>query len=269
VIIHELGHGLHDWAAGCISQDNGLSEGIGDWVAASYSISKGHWAPADPQYSWVFDWDGHNPFWQGRVTNWNDSNTWPAGTGGGCLHTCGQYWASSMVDIMEATSRDEAEIMHWEGIKATSCTATHEEAAAAVVQAAFDNNLNYTAACDAFENTGYWTTAGAEPLVCQQNVLITKEALTDPAPAGGNLTFRITVTNNLTTMAADVWLNDLLQSTMPGGSVVNYVSDTCGGGMSGGTWQYNVGNMELRVRQYGLWALVELDQMEELSLLAL
>ena len=43
VIIHELGHGLHDWAAGCISQSNGLSEGIGDYVAAEYSQTLGQW----------------------------------------------------------------------------------------------------------------------------------------------------------------------------------------------------------------------------------
>ena len=159
VVIHELGHGLHDWAAGCISQSNGLSEGIGDYVAAEYSQILGQWTPADTEYDWVFNWDGHNPFWNGRVTNWNDSNTWPQGTGGGCLHTCGQYWSSSMIDIWEHLGRDLTARAHWTGITSIGCSATHVDAANAVLQAAID--LGYSSAdintiFDVFaNNTGY------------------------------------------------------------------------------------------------------------------
>ena len=36
VIIHELGHGIHDWITqGGLSQVNGLSEGTGDYFAQS------------------------------------------------------------------------------------------------------------------------------------------------------------------------------------------------------------------------------------------
>ena len=159
VIIHELGHGLHDWAAGCISQSNGLSEGIGDYTAAEYSQTLGQWTPADPEYNWVFNWDGHNPFWPGRVTNWNDTNTWPAGTGGGCLHTCGQYWSSSMIDIWELLGRDATARAHWTGVMSLGCSATHVDAANAMLQAAAD--LGYPSAdintmFDVFvNNTGY------------------------------------------------------------------------------------------------------------------
>jgi hypothetical protein len=159
VIIHELGHGLHDWAAGCISQSNGLSEGIGDYAAVEYSRTLGQWTPADPEYDWVFSWDGHNPFWSGRVTDWNDTHTWPDGTGGGCLHTCGQYWSSSMIDIYEQLGRDATARAHWTGVMSLGCSATHVDAANAVLQAAVD--LGYSAAdvntiYDVFaNNTGY------------------------------------------------------------------------------------------------------------------
>ncbi len=62
VVIHELGHGIHDWVTGGgLSQKQGLSEGVGDYYAVSYSRAyAGQWEPSDPQYHWVFSWDGHN-----------------------------------------------------------------------------------------------------------------------------------------------------------------------------------------------------------------
>lgn len=59
VIIHELGHGLHDWLTnGRLSRREGLSEGFGDYVAMSYSRSKNLWKSSQQQYDWVFKWDG-------------------------------------------------------------------------------------------------------------------------------------------------------------------------------------------------------------------
>jgi hypothetical protein len=88
VVIHELGHGIHDWVTGgSLSQVDGLSEGFGDYIAQSYSRSLAQWAPGDPQYQWVFSWDGHNPFWNGRVTNYGAH--YPDGLVGQ-IHTDGQ-----------------------------------------------------------------------------------------------------------------------------------------------------------------------------------
>ena len=76
VIIHELGHGLHDWVAtGALSQVNGLSEGTGDYFAQSYSRAYGNVPSANPAWHWVFSWDGHNPFWAGRTTNYAATST--------------------------------------------------------------------------------------------------------------------------------------------------------------------------------------------------
>ncbi|MEM6337215.1 MAG: hypothetical protein AAF752_11655, partial [Bacteroidota bacterium] len=235
VIIHELGHGLHDWAAGTISQSNGLSEGIGDFVAHSYSRSLNQWSPGDAAYDWMFNWDGHNQFWNGRVTNWNDSNTWPAGTGGGCLHTCGQYWASSMMDIWDVLGRDLTETAHWEGIKMTGGSTTHEDAAQAVIQAAI--SLSYTPAqvqaiCDAFTDTGYTVTCPALGLS------LAKTASVSTAPAGSNVTFTLTASaaTGVTISGATV-TDDLTTGT--------YVSDTCGAGAptSGTVWSWSPGTI--------------------------
>jgi hypothetical protein len=66
VLLHEYGHAIQQssrpgWGGG---QEGGMGEGFGDYWAASYSnsISTFH-------DTWVFNWDGHNPFWGGRYCN--------------------------------------------------------------------------------------------------------------------------------------------------------------------------------------------------------
>jgi hypothetical protein len=64
VIIHEYGHALSYSASpnsNSGSERNGLDEGIGDYLATSYSRGLS-------TYRWddMFTWDGHNSFWPGR-----------------------------------------------------------------------------------------------------------------------------------------------------------------------------------------------------------
>ncbi len=160
VVIHELGHALHDWVtSGGLSQVNGLSEGIGDFVASSYSRSLGHWTPADPQYFWVFDWDGHNPFWGGRITNYGA--VWPGGLVNQ-VHTDGQIWASCMMRIWDAIGRDQTERAHWTGIGMTSSGTNQQDAAIAVLQAATDMAFPFSeldAMATIFQSCGYGVTS--------------------------------------------------------------------------------------------------------------
>ncbi|MEM9555331.1 MAG: peptidase [Acidobacteriota bacterium] len=139
VLIHELGHGLHDWiTSGGLSQAQGLSEGVGDFAAVSYSRGfPGQWTDVDPQFNWVFSWDGHNPFWNGRRTDWNDTRDYP-GDLVGQIHTDGQFWASCNIDIVEAIGRDAGETAHWEGLARTGGGTNQEAAAQAVLDAAAD-----------------------------------------------------------------------------------------------------------------------------------
>lgn len=156
VIHHELGHGLHDWVTvGGLSQVNGLSEGCGDYIAQSYNRSLGNWTSSDPQYNWVFNWDGHNTCWAGRVTN--STALYPGGLVGQ-VHADGQIWASCLMGIWDQIGREEMDKIFYEGLGMTNGSSNQNDAANAVYQAAI--NLNYTqpqlvAIHDSLEACGY------------------------------------------------------------------------------------------------------------------
>ena len=136
VVLHELGHGLHDWVTnGGLSQVQGLSEGVGDYFANSYNRSTGYWTPADPQWFWMFQWDGHNQYWSGRVTNWHTNHSWPGNLGSG-IHAQGQYWASCNMVAWTAIGRDKMDKAMLRGLAMTSRSSNQQVAAQAVITAA-------------------------------------------------------------------------------------------------------------------------------------
>jgi predicted small secreted protein len=155
VILHELGHGLHDWLTnGGLSQIDGLSEGCGDYWANSYNRSKGFWTDNDPQYWWVFQWDGHNEYWNGRITNY--AAQYPGGLTGS-IHTDGQIWASTLMQIWDDIGREATDADFLEAIAMTNSSASQEDAAQAFIQA--DINLhggaNLNSIITHFTNRGY------------------------------------------------------------------------------------------------------------------
>jgi hypothetical protein len=140
VIIHELGHGLHDWVtAGGLSQVNGLSEGSGDYAAGSYSRAIGFWTPSDAAYSWTFNWDGHNPFWDGRLLNYGA--VYPGGLSGQ-IHTDGQIWATANMKIWDDIGRLKSDKAFWSGLALTNSSTNQNDAANAIFTAS--GNLGYT-----------------------------------------------------------------------------------------------------------------------------
>ena len=163
VVIHELGHGLHDWVtSGGLSQNQGLSEGVGDYAAVAYSRGfPGQWTDSDPAYNWTFSWDGHNPFWGGRVTNWNDTRTYPDDLTGS-IHTDGQFWASCNIDIYEIIGATNTDTAHWEGLARTGGSTNLEQAAQAVLDAAVDLGLpggDLQTMFDVYSGCGFSVTA--------------------------------------------------------------------------------------------------------------
>ncbi|MCB0665811.1 MAG: hypothetical protein KDC80_08325 [Saprospiraceae bacterium] len=156
VIHHELGHALHDWVtSGGLSQVDGLSEGSGDYWAASYNRSLGHWESTDEPYHWVFNWDGHNVFWNGRVVDYG--NTYPSGLVGQ-IHTDGQIWATAMMKVWDAIGKAKADMAFWNGLGMTSGTSSQNDAANAVYHAAVAMGYGYSdlASIHAiFTSTGY------------------------------------------------------------------------------------------------------------------
>jgi len=165
VIHHELGHGLHDWlTVGGLSNTQGLSEGFGDYVAQSYNRSLGNWGPADPQYNWVFNWDGHNECWAGRVTN--STAAYPGGLTGS-IHTDGQIWSTCLMQTYDQIGRLQMDKAVFEGLAMTNGSANQNDAAVAVFQAAI--NLGYSQAeldviYNNFTSTGYTLPVVAPPV---------------------------------------------------------------------------------------------------------
>ncbi|MFZ2236754.1 MAG: hypothetical protein WBP11_15070 [Dokdonella sp.] len=145
VVIHELGHGLHDWiTGGNLSTAQGLSEGFGDFVAAGYSRDfPNQWTPADDQYYWTFSWDGHNSGggfgWAGRRTDWQLGHTYATM---GTSYNAGMYWASCNLvarDLMGSQAMDKA---YYKGMSMTTNTTNQKVAAQAISSAA--TAMNYT-----------------------------------------------------------------------------------------------------------------------------
>lgn len=139
VVLHELGHGLHDWiTSGGLSQVNGLSEGCGDYWAQSYSRSLNQWTESNPAYHYMFSWDGHNPFWPGRITNY--TATYPGGLVGQ-IHTDGQIWATALMTIWDVLGREKTDKAFLNGLDLTVSSTNQQNAAIAVRTAAM--NMNY------------------------------------------------------------------------------------------------------------------------------
>ncbi|AZA55051.1 T9SS type A sorting domain-containing protein [Chryseobacterium sp. G0201] len=157
VVLHELGHGLHDWLTnGSLSQVQGLSEGCGDYWAQSYSRSLGQWPSSTAAYNWMFSWDGHNEYWSGRITNY--TVLYP---GSGAIHTRGQIWASALMRIYDKIGKAKTDRAFLEGLSMTDSNTNQQNAAIAVRQAAIDmlGTFGYTCS-DITTMTQEFTTAG-------------------------------------------------------------------------------------------------------------
>ncbi|MCB1060193.1 MAG: hypothetical protein KDB65_08170 [Calditrichaeota bacterium] len=99
VIWHEYGHAIQSgsvpgWGGG---DEGSMGEGFGDYWAASYSHALYNFHD-----TWVFNWDGHNTFWNGRILNANYH--YPENNNGG-VHNAGQIWSQACYDAMLLTSR--------------------------------------------------------------------------------------------------------------------------------------------------------------------
>lgn len=148
VIHHELGHFLHDMVtSGGLSQMEGLSEGCGDYLAQSFNRSLGNWNPSDSAYNWVFNWDGHNICWDGRVTN--NLDIYPTGLGN-FLHNNGTLWSTTMMMIWDAIGRELSDKAFFEGLGMTNGGSNQNDAANAVFQAAINMNYSYSQLIDMY-----------------------------------------------------------------------------------------------------------------------
>ncbi|WGL58994.1 hypothetical protein QEJ31_10730 [Pigmentibacter sp. JX0631] len=174
VVIHELGHGIHDWLTHGNSEndaENGLGEGTGDYLAAGYvrDIPENLWKPTDPKYNWVMRWDGHNPFWPGRVSNWHIGRKYPQDViHTGDNHASGQYWSSCNLVARDKIGGQAMDKVFLSGLSKTVESTNQVGAAQAIINAAKD--LKYSN--DQIKGIAY-----AYNTVCSYNVKI---PITDP-----------------------------------------------------------------------------------------
>ncbi|WP_313919096.1 M4 family metallopeptidase [Tahibacter sp.] len=166
VVIHELGHGIHDWVTnGGLSQQQGLSEGVGDYLAQAYSRDfPNQWTPADAAYNWVFNFDGHAPtLWAGRVTNWHIGHSYP-GNLGSSIHLQGQYWASCNIVARDAIGGVAMDKAFLAGLSMTNGSSNQKAAAQAVINAAATQGANVAAIAQAYNTScNYAVTVPALP----------------------------------------------------------------------------------------------------------
>jgi len=169
VIIHELGHGIHDWiTGGRLSNQEGLSEGFGDYLAASYSREKQLRTPDEPAYYWVFKWDGHNEYWDGRITNYEE--TYPDGVTSS-IHESGQIWSTCGMKIWDILGREVSDTLQIVAISALGSGSNQQDAAEALYLAAEDSDLSadlLTSIKDTLTGCGYSINVGD---VCGDGVL--------------------------------------------------------------------------------------------------
>lgn len=101
VIVHENGHALSFRAApntNVGSERTAVDEGLCDYLAASYSH-------AIDTFRWkdVFSWDGHNEYWNGRVTS--TQKTYPDNLQSS-IHANGEIYSSALTRIFEELGRE-------------------------------------------------------------------------------------------------------------------------------------------------------------------
>ncbi|MBZ0265562.1 hypothetical protein K8I28_12930, partial [bacterium] len=102
VIYHEYGHAIQydqvpNWGGG---HCGAMGEGFGDYWAGTFSARL-----SDYRNNWVFNWDGHNAFWNGRVLDYNGvyPDDW---LGGFDIHHDGQIWSACLWEIREQIGAD-------------------------------------------------------------------------------------------------------------------------------------------------------------------
>lgn len=134
VVIHELGHGIHDWLTNG-STAGQFGEGSGDYIAQSYSRALNQWTASDPSYHFMFHWDGHNTCWGGRITN--STKTYPADIVNQ-VHSDGEIWSAALMEIHDLIGRTKTDAAFLEGLAMTNSGSNQQDAAIAVRQAAMN-----------------------------------------------------------------------------------------------------------------------------------
>mgnify|MGYP000586642712 CR=1 FL=1 len=139
VILHELGHGIHHWITNLhLSNDDGLSEGIGDYWAQSYSWSVGQTTHE------LSNWEGSGFGGDHRYTNYTQIYPHPFI---GAKHVVCQIWSTAIMGINIELGRTKTDKLLWEAIMQTNENTMQPQAAEILYQTAVDNNFTDEELC--------------------------------------------------------------------------------------------------------------------------
>lgn len=138
VIIHEYGHFLSYNASpgsNLGSQRNSLDEALGDYVAASYSKAISLY-----KSDWVFNWDGHNEYWAGRVVN--SSKVYPTDLSSS-IYKNAEIWSSALMAIHDEIGRNAMDSLIFQTHFSYAANISMSDAATLLIDA--DSLLNHGA----------------------------------------------------------------------------------------------------------------------------
>ena len=146
VIVHEYGHALSaSGSPGTVTgtQRQGQDEGIGDYLAASYSRS------INP-FNWfnIFNWDGHNTFWDGRKCN--ITTKYPNITGN--FYNYGELWCTVLMQAWGVIGKEASDKVFFQHLYMNAANQTLKDAAELILDAdtLIYNGANSLAYLDAF-----------------------------------------------------------------------------------------------------------------------
>lgn len=131
VVIHEYGHTLVSAAASNtnrISERAGMEEAICDYFAISWSL-----VFSPNQRDRVFNWDGHNAFWPGRMASSTKDYQTLSFTSNIYAHT--DLMASCLLEVRDNTSRQTGDMLVLEALFSLQSNSTYADFARMMLQA--------------------------------------------------------------------------------------------------------------------------------------
>lgn len=173
VIIHEFSHNLSKCANGGTNtgmERKAIDEAFCDYFALSYSLDVN-----DYNWGYVFSWDGHNEFWDGRNADNNYIYTeiydMPEFQPNVSIYELSLLWSGAMMDIYWAIGANPTDRIATETLYHLQSNMSFKEAATALVNAAtlLYGNEYYTAITTQLAQRGLWDLtieAGPDQTIC-------------------------------------------------------------------------------------------------------
>lgn len=169
VIIHEFGHAIYHSISPNAqngSERAAFEESFGDYLAASYSRK------LNP-FNWhqIFNWDGHNEFWPGRIANSN--KFYPTDLKNN-IYSDGEMFTGALMEIWEKLGAETTDKLILESVYSHINNITLSDAAKFIVFAddLINNGVNKSELCNVFIGRGFLQTC---PSVGLDEIELNKE----------------------------------------------------------------------------------------------